>query len=370
MCVCVLYSMFVLALGKTQTENAHDFILPYCLNGGEDVDVPGGLETCRSDFYDALDNAGMFWQIPNIQAFHSIVPGSIMEFYPSVGVTRDVGSRPEVEHYALRGLLSCRWLFDDAHDSEYFGGTLRDNPQMPGWTFYENQNGYDIWENEYYIPMGFSYDYCVSRSQYNELSESERELLLLKALVLEDNQIDQYTDCISKIENAGSLPYTEEAYLEDCTARRATACTSFSYDNEGFSAVSEGEEERLVFFSVPWESGWSAEVNGEPAEIVKANVGFMAVKVPAGTADIRFTYHTPGLTAGLMVSGVCIILLVLYVMIMRMLSSRKKQVVRPVIHSEPLQTLEEKTGIHIPLPQPLHRSDMDKAEDSVQEKNE
>ena len=368
--VCVLYSMFVLALGKTQTENAHDFILPYCLNGGEDVDVPGGLENCRSDFYDSLDNAGMFWQIPNIQAFHSIVPGSIMEFYPSVGVTRDVGSRPEVDHYALRGLLSCRWLFDDAHDSEYFGGVLRDDPQMPGWKFYENQNGYDIWENEYYIPMGFSYDYCVSRSQYNELSESERELLLLKALVLEDDQVDQYSDCLPKIENVDAFTYTEEAYLEDCKARRATSCTSFSYDNEGFSATSEGEKERLVFFSVPWESGWSAEVNGEPVEIVKANVGFMAIKVPAGKADIRFTYHTPGLTVGLMVSGVCVVLLVLYVMIMRILRNRKKQAVRPVVHSEPLQTLEEKAGIHIPLPQPLHRSDMDKTEDSVQEKNE
>ena len=29
----------------------------------------------------------MYWQIPTIQAFHSIVPGSIMEFYPSIGVT-------------------------------------------------------------------------------------------------------------------------------------------------------------------------------------------------------------------------------------------------------------------------------------------
>ena len=59
-----------------------------------------------------MDNQAMFWQMPTIQAFHSIVPGSIMEFYPSIGVTRDVGSRPETDVYGLRALTSTRWLFD------------------------------------------------------------------------------------------------------------------------------------------------------------------------------------------------------------------------------------------------------------------
>ena len=28
-----------------------------------------------------------------------------MEFYPTIGVTRDVGSRPDVKYYGLRALL-------------------------------------------------------------------------------------------------------------------------------------------------------------------------------------------------------------------------------------------------------------------------
>lgn len=35
----------------------------------------------------------MFWEVQSIQAFHSIVPGSLMEFYDSIGVQRDVASR-------------------------------------------------------------------------------------------------------------------------------------------------------------------------------------------------------------------------------------------------------------------------------------
>ena len=306
--------------------------IPYELNGGEDVDVPGGLENCRSDFYESLDNAGMFWQIPNIQAFHSIVPGSIMEFYPSIGVTRDVGSRPEVSHYGLRGLVSCKWLFDDDHDSKYFGGVLRESPQMPGWTFYENQNGYDIWENEYYIPMGFSYDYYVTRSQYESLAETQRELLMLKAIVLEDEDAAQYAGSLEQIEDPSTLTYTEDAYLQDCLDRRETSCTSFSRDNGGFSATAKSSEERLVFFSVPYEDGWSAQVNGEPAEIFKVNVGFMAVKVPAGTAEIRFNYHTPGLNAGLVITAGSALVLAAYVLLSRKL--KKAPVPAPAVMEE------------------------------------
>ena len=44
-------------------------------------------------------------------------------------------------------------------------------------------------------------------------------------------------------------------------------------------------------------------MNGQPAEIEKVNVGFMAVRVPAGTSTIRFDYYTPGLTAGICVTA-------------------------------------------------------------------
>ena len=50
-----------------------------------------------------------------------------------------------------------------------------------------------------------------------------------------------------------------------------------------------------MLFSVPYDDGFSATVNGETAEIWPVDNGLMAVEVPAGAADIVFTYRTPGL---------------------------------------------------------------------------
>lgn len=51
--------------------------------------------------------------------------------------------------------------------------------------------------------------------------------------------------------------------------------------------------------------------------IEKASVGFMAVRVPAGEAEIRFEYMTPGLIPGAFVSAGGLVLLGVYLLVMR-----------------------------------------------------
>ena len=292
------------------------------------MDLPD-LQESRSDFYESLDNAGMFWEIPTIQAFHSVVPGSIMEFYDSIGVPRDVGSRPTVDHYAIRGLLSVHWLFDDDHDDSYFAGEDMSDPAMPGFAYYGNANGFDIWENQYYVPMGFSYDYYITRSEYNALNEGsenaigDRELALMRAIVIEDDRVPYYEGILEHLPE-DMRTFNEANYLQDCLDRRERCCSSFQYTNTGFTAQIDSDRDQVIFFSVPYEAGWSATVNGEPVTIEKVNVGFMAVTVPEGeSVTIEFTYRTPGLALGFGITLLSLALLVAYLMLMNRLPSKK-----------------------------------------------
>lgn len=332
--VSVLYSIFFIATGKTQSEFTYDHLIPYALNGGKDVALPD-LQSCRSDFYDSLDNSGMFWQIPTIQAFHSIVPGSVMEFYDSIGVQRDVASRPDTAHYALRALTSVHWLFDDDHDEEYFAGEKLDDPSMPGWAYYGNANGFDIWENTNYIPMGFTYDYYITRSQYDALSEGndtsmgDRELAMLRAIVIDDEDVSALSSLVSPLPE-DKQTFNGEDYESDCADRAAGACSSFQYTNTGFTAQISTARDELVFFSVPWEEGWSATVNGDAATIYRVNVGFMAVAVPQGEkVQIEFTYRTPGLPLGILLSVLSLILLLVYLILLKKIHFKNNTIPNP-----------------------------------------
>lgn len=320
--VSVVWPIFFIGLGKSQSSDPYEHLIPYALNDGEDVDIDG-LDTVRSDFYDSLDNSGMFWKIPTIQAFHSIVPGSVMEFYEFIGVERSVGSRPGTDHYAVRGLTSTRWLFDDDDDDAYFAGEDFDTPLMPGWMFYGNANGFDIYENAFYVPMGFSYDSYLTRSEAETLSKERRELVMLKTLIVEDDKEAEIAAILPhyEIENA---VFTETEYQSDCIDRSRVTCNRFAYNNKGFTAGISTKKETVVFFSVPSENGWKAYVNGAATQIYKANVGFMAIVVPAGDeVKINFTYNTPGLGAGGIVSSLAAVAFIVYMIIVRVYRYRK-----------------------------------------------
>lgn len=322
--VAVIYSAFFIALGKTQSLDPQEHIIPYALNGGEDITLTDARDdNVRVDFYESLDNMGMYWGMKSINAFHSIVPGSIMDFHQSIGVTRDVASRPETDHYALRGLTSVKYLFDDDHDSEYFAGEDGDEPEMPGWLYYGDENGFHIWENQYYISMGFTYDYYILRSEYDALSETNRELVMLKALVVDDDMEDTIRETLMPLPVDQKI-YTEAEYFKDCEKRAQNTCTSFAYSSKGFTAEINTKSNEIVFFSVPYEPGWSAKINGENAEIIQANVGFMAVQVPIGEkVMIEFTYSTPGLRSGILLTVAGIIVLLAYLQMTKKSGKRK-----------------------------------------------
>ena len=69
-------------------------------------------------------------------------------------------------------------------------------------------------------------------------------------------------------------------------------------------------------------------MKGEEVDIERVNVGFMAIRVNAGTdVQIEFIYETPGLLLGAVITLVCIILLVLYLLCMRTVEKYRRHVV-------------------------------------------
>lgn len=354
MCVVIVgYSEYILFLGKSETDQSDEFTIEYALNFGEDIEIDD-IKDVRSDFYNSMDNIGMFWQIPNIQAFHSIVPASIMDFYNTIGSVRDVASRPETKYYGLRGVLSVKYLFDTPDDGADFVNAETGDMLMPGYKYIDTQNGFDIYENEHYIPMGFMYDKFITEEEFLNLSDEVQHLALLKAMVLSQQQMKEYADITGyqdgmymglnaefsednpqelaypKYTDFESLTtqfeYSQKNYFDDCKALSNTACENFEYTKSGFKAtVNNNGDDNLLFFSVPYDEGFSAFVNGEQVKIEKVNVGFMAVKVAGhSTSEIEFVYETPGLKIGIIISAAGFVIFALYMITTKGFKANKK----------------------------------------------
>ena len=124
--------------------------------------------------------------------------------------------------------------------------------------------------------------------------------------MLDGDQISAFGSLLEPLPDEELTNRSEDAYAADCAARRAAGVAAFTATDTGFTAKTAYDTDELVFFSVPYDDGFSATVNGEPAAIEKVDDGLMAVYVPAGENEIEFTYHTPGLKVSACVSAAAI----------------------------------------------------------------
>lgn len=257
----------------------------------------------RVDVSENYDNYPMFWGLSCMRCFQSVVNPSIMDFYDSIGIERDVSSRAEPSYYTLRGLFSVKYYFDKITED-------MTELDMPGFSLYGEENGFRIYQNDYYIPMGFTYDYYVTNAAMEDKTDSAKERILIRALVLEEEQAAKYSDILTDAATLGAL--SRDDYLNECQKHIDEACEDFNYDSKGFSAEITLDTPKLVFFSVPYESGWTAEVNGKPVDVERVSNGFMAIRCETGTNQIVFRYEVPGLRYGFYLTLAGIVLLGLY----------------------------------------------------------
>ena len=192
-------------------------------------DLPEG--DYRIDTYKIHDNIGMWLDKSCLQYFGSTAAPSILSFYPGLGVKRDVRSEPEITNYALRGLLSVEYLITTPEKRESF-----EDEADAGWTYLADVDGYTLYHNDNYVPMGFTYDYYITEESYETTVKNTRANLLMRALVLSEEDAETYGKYLEKLPEAKLDDLWYDTYVSDCTDRRASACSSFQMTNSGFHA--------------------------------------------------------------------------------------------------------------------------------------
>lgn len=81
---------------------------------------------------------------------------------------------------------------------------------------------------------------------------------------------------------------------------------------------------QTLLLTVAYSKGWSAKVDGKPAELLRADTGFMALNLEAGHHEVELTYQTPGLFVGVCVTGVGLLALGVFAIVIRRTNKRAR----------------------------------------------
>lgn len=250
----------------------------------DQLTVPTGYRISSSENH-RMVSAGL----PNSGTFSSTVSGSIFEFYQALGLSRTVHS-PAGDIPGVQNLLSAGYSIQM---QAWEGCTADSEAHLGDASLY-------LYRDRVVPPIGFCYDTCITRAQLEELDPQQRGLAMLSALVVRQEDLPRLEGLLKP---ASLLPadLTTDSLDELVKLRSLWAARDQAYGRRSFSAFLEAPQPCCGFFSLPWDKGWRAYVNGQEVEIFNI-CGLMAVPLSTGGNQVTFRYTPPGLLPGLALS--------------------------------------------------------------------
>lgn len=251
-------------------------------------------------------NYEMVWGYPTIHCFESTVNPSIFNFYRKIGMIRTVESTLPIDRVGARALLSARYYIENTlvKPSE----TLEEKGGLVGYDEYTETDGYRIYENSNYIPMGFTFDSFIRDDEYSSMKKGEMtDRLLVKDIILTEEQCAKYGKYMQEDQHAQEQAMSDQDFARYCRERADSACEEFRFTLSGFTAEADLPEENLVFFSVPYDPGFTARVDGAEVPVEKVDGGLMAIPVPVGEHSIEMKYLPVGIKGCSVVSAAALL---------------------------------------------------------------
>ena len=291
--VCVVAQMWLFLL-NLRSENSDYLSDSKWVNGlRTNVEYGTGDVHWRSDFRGGKSfityNAGLLRNHASVEGYHSVIPAGVDSLFKTS--TCDFWAnnkmRATVHQDEFDALLSVRYIYDIDSISNV---SRREAP--------------------YYIPMGFAYTDYITRSEFDKImgdSSVNLPLVMLHTLVIEDDD----EKIVSGILTHGYIGTLGADVNAAVNARKQCVADEFKGTSRGFTAKATTPYETVMFFSVPYSKGFKSTVDGVEVPIYKANLCMMALKLPEGKHDIVVEYCPPGLSLGIWISLIGVVLLLL-----------------------------------------------------------
>ncbi len=260
----------------------------------------------RIDYDGKLRNYGLLRGASSLTSFMSLRASVVGRFVSMAGFGYDESTTvcPPNHSAPIRALLSVSSYYD-----------LDGTPTPEGFVYSHNEDGVPVYSNPNAVPMGFLQTVCTG-THHQRMDAETVGPVMLASVTLEDEQLERFAPQMQVLDVHNIPDWTSSVQrLQD------NACDTFETRSDGFSAHISAKEAGIVVFTIPYDKGFTAFVDGEKSEIIPCDVAFMGVFVEPGEHDIRFDYHTRGLDLGIFMSLTAAVCLGLYTVMMR----RKKR---------------------------------------------
>ena len=230
----------------------------------------------------SMDSSGQGYR--GISTYNSVMNGNVKEFvetcYPELFFA-------DHNHYTFWNNVDDNWLAAFLGVKYILSGN--GEPDETKYKLLDQVGSLYIHENVLDAQTAHFYTQDISEESLKELcTEENREELLGEAIALEDG---------TEIGDASEIQTLKSEEQETAEQNSSVTLDAPQKDSVVTGSV-HAEEDGYALFMIPYEKGWSLTIDGEKAELLRGDIGFLACEVPEGDHTILLTFEAPGLKAG------------------------------------------------------------------------
>jgi len=169
-----------------------------------------------------------------------------------------------------------------------------------------------ILKNKCYLPLGFSYENYIYKSDFLKLDNKSRQRILLKAIVLDSSEFN--FNKINKIQKFDTNQILTGNLCADVKKLKKDTLIIESFRNKKIKGRINLKSDKILFFSIPYDKGWTLFANNKKIKLFRANIGFTAAYLPKGNYNITLRYLPPYFYLTLTISILSILLYLIFLL--------------------------------------------------------
>lgn len=136
-----------------------------------------------------------------------------------------------------------------------------------------------------------------------------------QSFVFTGNNIS-YFQCGNEMNDIQIVVYDRDVYYKMADQyvqkRKNSQFNCIKFSSNHISGTVNNGENSILYFSIPYDKGWNVYIDGEKAELLKVNYGFIGAYMEAGEHDIVLKYQIPYMTISIIISIIGIVAIVVW----------------------------------------------------------
>lgn len=222
------------------------------------------------------------------KAYQSHNHKSYVEFLGKAGVidgTKEANTRWLVGvsgSNILHGLFSIKYLMSNEASRQKVDPAIYTPIDTIGSTV--------ISRNNYYIPFGIPIQHYLTKEAYDQLPANQKKRSFYFSVVAEEG-----ADWLAKLKplNVDSVMFFGSGTRDKTQVLAGSAMKMESFEHNRITGNISLDTASMMLFTLPYDIGWKAKVNGTPKTLDKIDFGLTGLLLEPGKHHIELSYEPP-----------------------------------------------------------------------------